>query len=370
MPRYKHPSKYYADDKDISDLLLAEDFSVKRLLALIRERGVFVSPSLSKDDLVNYLSQMPFSWPELLRLMEEVQSPDRDEKVTTCQAETPCDLEGIVTHIQAAKDFREETFGEAWSIHTASEGDRVFIRVNYSEVDNAQTRTLQRVQKDMEIAVEKSTQGFEFRYPINQRAENIVSKIIASLPPLAGEEKVKRTTVDLAGLVDPKQRTSFFVLLMDGMNGFRRRDVLDLRMNRSDEVAAEDDDDDDGETVEAAERIKHAVKKLTLTGESLLLTPEFTDLNSRGFFISRAVWLTRETTGAGAVFEIEAQFKQPEAGTGFCYLLRGMKLLDGANEVETARKDLPLDMRKRLHSAVEAAAYAAVEQLRNGLAAP
>lgn len=365
MPRYKHPSKYYADDKDISDLLLAEKFSVKKLTSLIRERGILVNPSLSKEELVNYLSQIPFSWPELQCLMEEVQSPDREEKVTTCQTETPCNVEEIVTLIQEAKDLREETFGEAWSVHTAGEGDRVFIRIKYSEIDNAHTRTLQRVQKDMEIALEKSTQGFEFRYPLNNRAENIVSKIIASLPPIAGEEKVKRTTVDLAGFVDPKQRTSFFIFLMDGMDGYKRRDVLDLRMNRTSEVAGEDDEDDD-EKKEAVEQAKKAVKKLTLTGESLLMSPEFKDLNTRGFFISRSLWLTREVSGAGAVFEIEAQFKHAEEGTGFCYLLRGMKVIDGDNEVETGRKDIELNVRKRLHGAVEAAAYAAVEKIRSG----
>lgn len=366
MPRYKHPSKYFADDKDISDLLLAEKFSVKRLIALIRERGILVNPTLSKEALVNYLSQMPFSWPQLQALMEEVQSPDSEEKVTTCQAESAASLEQFQAFAQEVREVREETFGEAWSIHDAGDGNRVFLRINYSEMDNAHTRTLQRIQKDMEIAVEKTADGFEFRYPLNARAENVVSKIISALPPKEGAEKVKRTTIELAGLVDPDDRTKFFILLMDGMDGYKRRDVLDLRMNRTNET----DVDEDDEKLQAAERIKRAVKKMTLTGESLLMTPEFKSLKDGGFFISRAVWLTREDGGHGVVYEIEAQFKAPEKGTGFCYLLRGMHQIDAENDVETVRRDVPLDVRKRLNSAIEQAAYKAMHSFSTKPEAP
>lgn len=358
MPRYKHPSKYYADDKDIADLLLAENFSVKRILSLIRERGIFISPAHSKESLVDYLSQMPFSWPQLQALMEEVKSPDREEKITTCQAETSASLDQILECLDNVRGLREETFGESWSIHAAGDDKKVFVRISYSEMDNAQTRTLQRVQREIEVAIEKSTTGFEFRYPLMQRSENIIAKVIATLPPVEGAEKVKRTTIDLAGLVDPHHKTRFFILLMDGMTGFNRRDVLDLRMNRS--SGDDSEGDDDPEKKETAEKIKTAVRKMTLAGESLLVTPEFRSLNDTGFFISRAVWHTRETKGLGTVYEIEAQFKNPHEGTGFCYLLKGLGVVNSENEVEILRKDISALNRKKINSAVEQAAYLAM----------
>ena len=194
------------------------------------------------------------------------------------------------------RDIRGETADEAYVIRAISTG--VVVRVTYREVDHGSTRVLQRTYKEMEIFIETVKGGYEFRYPANQRAETVVEKITDMLPVPKGEERAKRQTVELSGVIDPVMRTEFFVRLMDGMQDYKRRDVIDLKLNRI-PTEAGDDGEDDEEEAKAGEQMKGLVKRLTLTGEALLSSPEFDRLRNDGFYISRTVWETKEMVGKG-----------------------------------------------------------------------
>lgn len=77
MPRFSHPSKYYADDKDIADLLDSPKFTKEKLLRLGQERGILLSPELPKETLRDHLSHLPFSWPQLQQLLNAIETPGK-----------------------------------------------------------------------------------------------------------------------------------------------------------------------------------------------------------------------------------------------------------------------------------------------------
>ena len=88
MPRYDHPSKYFADDKDIADLLDVPKFSKRKLLQLALDRGILLSHELPPETLRDQLSRIPFSWLQLQSLLDTIKTPDAEEKVTTCRYES------------------------------------------------------------------------------------------------------------------------------------------------------------------------------------------------------------------------------------------------------------------------------------------
>jgi len=368
MPRYDHPSKYFADDKDIADLLDAPKFSKKKLLQLALDRGILLSHELPPETLRDQLSRIPFSWLQLQSLLDTIKTPDAEEKVTTCRYESSANMEELQKVLGDVRDIRGETADEAYIIRPASGG--IFVRITYSEVDHSSTRVLQRIHKEMEIVVEPVAGGYEFRFPANKRAEAIVGRITDMLPVPEGKEKPKRLTVDLSSVVDPAKRTEFFIRLMDGMEGFKRRDVIDLKLNRIPNEADDDDGDSEEEEKVEEELKKGLVKRMTLTGEALLASPEFGRLRTDGFCISRTVWEAKEVTGQGRVYEVEAQFKDSDAGTGFCYLVRGVHNLGDDGDLEVTKKPIQLDDRKRLNQAIEAAAYAAMEAIKGSISKP
>lgn len=362
MPRYDHPSKYFADDKDISDILDAPKFSKKKLLGLALNRGIILSGELSREVIRDHLSKIPFSWLQLGELLEAIETADAQEKETTCRYKSSASAEELLKVLGDVREIRGDTADEAYVFRTM--GTATLVRITYREVDHTSTRVMQRIHKEMEVLIESVPDGFEFRYPANGRAQVIVDKITDMLPVQEGEEKTKRQTVELSGIVDPAMRTEFFVLVMDGMVGFKRRDVIDLKLIRIPKGDPDDEEGDSESTDEREAEVKGLVRRLTLTGEALLSSPEFGRLRKDGFCITRTVWEAKEITGPGRIFEIEAQFKNPEAGTGFCYLVRGVHNLDDDGDVQVTKRPISSAERKLINRTLEEAAYAAMETIK------
>ncbi|PTY03325.1 hypothetical protein DB346_05445 [Verrucomicrobia bacterium LW23] len=365
MPRYEYPADFYADDKDISDLFAASGFTSKRLLNLALERGIVLSSELSKESLIDFLSLLPLSWRELQGLLKAIESPDKGEKLTTCKFDTSVDLDEVEKAVFDVRDLRGTLDNEAYIINRKDGG--IYIQVIYSEVDPTSTRTIQRLHKEMEILINKSAKGFEVRYPQNSRGEAIVDKIFSTIPVPEGQEKPRQTRIELSGVIHPEKRTEFFIIIIDSLKGFKRRDVLDLKLNRisSDNTDSEDED----EKQEAEDKMRNAVKRMALSGGALLSTPQFKQISDDGFAIYRIVWEAREIDGNGNIYELEALFKDPENGIGFAYHIRGIREFDG-DKYTGLKKQISLDQKNRLHDLIVEAAYSALDVIHKSITLP
>ena len=83
-----------------------------------------------------------------------------------------------------------------------------------------------------------------------------------------------------------------------------------------------DDDDDDDE--DGSDNFAGFIRKAALAGGSVLESPEFNQLHSRGFFISKIIWTVADPLPGGDKVELEAQFGKPSSCTDFKYLVRGI----------------------------------------------
>jgi len=88
MAKHSHIAKYYADDKDILDLMSAGKMTKSKLHEFARSRGIFVSPDDSERDLILYLHTLACSREQLADLLGVIDSPDRAEKLTSRIVET------------------------------------------------------------------------------------------------------------------------------------------------------------------------------------------------------------------------------------------------------------------------------------------
>ena len=89
MAKHAHVSRYYADDKDIADLVSQSGIKPHQLAAFLRERGIIVSAQLSKDELIRYFRFMSFAWPDFDVLVARLDRPDREEDFTGCRIKAP-----------------------------------------------------------------------------------------------------------------------------------------------------------------------------------------------------------------------------------------------------------------------------------------
>jgi hypothetical protein len=356
------PSKYYADDKDIHDILSSAKISIKKLLSLARHRGIFLSEESPREEVVHYMSKLPFSWSQIQEVMAEVERDDRDEKLTTCKIGLDVHMDKLEQAIQMVRETRGEVLNEDYTVSQTKDG-RLQVKVTYSEPDFQRARLIQRRQKDAVLEIEKKGKDFEVRHTQNEKTNDILSQIISLLTPADSPEKLVRRTIELSGIKNHEHRTQFFLNVFGGMEGFQLREVKDLKVDRFDEEKPKDADEteDDADLKLSKDVLKALVRKVALSGENILISPQYQQLTKDGFFISKAMWTSVELAGVGRLFEFEAEFKNAENASGFAYQIRGVYDRDRDGELTKTRSEINDAEKNQLKNALEAAAYASVE---------
>jgi len=369
MSKFDYPSRYYADDKDVSDLLTEPKFNSKSLQKLLKGRGIFVSSELSREALIEYISQLPFSWRELIALLHEIETEEKEDHKTTGKFPTTATVAQFQDAIKEIQKLRGQSNSEVYNINAT--GDDIFVVVKYRELDHRSTRTLQWTDHTMEIHAKKTDKGFDLRYSATERGEDVVNAV---LDKLADAEKKPKTveTIHLNAISDSIKRTQFFRSLVYGVAGLRPENVKDVRLNRvqvDPEGKAKLDteeltlDDEQGDEPDEPAAPAGKVRKTTFSGDSIFQAPEFQEFCKQGFFVSKVLWTAMEKDGAGRKFEFESEFKDAENGSGFRYRLRGQWLRDEDGELSLKRSAIGNSDRRQLSDKLEAAAYAALAEI-------
>ena len=133
MSKPTHVSRYYADDKDIFDLLAQGTVSLSKLRVFLRLRGIILSPALPKEEICRYLQTSPLSWPQLETLLEIIETPDREDKFSTCQIPAAdLDIQSVVTAAAAVQQERGTRQGEVYRLQVSQDG-ALDLAVDYTE---------------------------------------------------------------------------------------------------------------------------------------------------------------------------------------------------------------------------------------------
>jgi hypothetical protein len=363
MPKFQ-PSKYYADDKDVHDILSSPKIPLKKLLSLCRQRGIFLSEECPREELVHYMSKLPFSWLQIQEVMGEVEREDREENLTTCKLNSNGHLDAVEQAIQKVRENRGEALSEVYDVTQTKEG-RLQIKVVYTEPDFQRARLIQRRQKEAIIEIEAKGKDLDVRHTQNEKTQDILAELQSLLTPPDGADKPVLRTIELSGIRNHKQRTKFFINLFSGMEGFQLREVRDLKVDLLTGEEANDpaQPEEDQELRMSKEALKALVRKVALSGENILLSPQYQQLAKDGFFISKAIWTSMETAAKGRLFEFEAEFQNPQSASDFAYRVRGMYDRDKDGELVKAKTHVDDSEKDQLRSCLEAAAYASIENV-------
>jgi hypothetical protein len=368
MSKYNYPSRYYADDKDVWDLLSEQRFNSRRLLRFARSRGIFLSPELSKDELVDYLSQLPFSFDDLMAFMRQIETEEKEEDLTSERIVTAATVDELQNALKHLQETRGTPHSEVYQITPTAEG--VIVCVRYRELDHRSSRVLQWTDHTVEMQARKIATGFEVRYTETDRGRDIMVVLTDKLA--GGEKKETRVdTINLSGVGDSVKRTEFFRLLIYGLDGLRVENVKDARMNRvvkdaQGKAKVETTDlsvNGEEEEEEPAEPPTAMLKRTTLTGDSVFQTKEFQEFCARGFFASRVVWTAVEKEGKARKFEFESEFKDAENCRRFAYRLRGSWERDEDGDLSLRKSNIGSADHQMLAGKLEVAAYTAMAQV-------
>ncbi len=369
-------ANYFADDKDIFDLLVAarQKLTPQRLVELARRRGIILSSFDNRDELIERVSMLPFGWHELNELIAATDTADRAENVSSravSGAFTPTVMEEAMG---ALRDSRAQR-GETYKVERHNDGLRV--EVGYSELDTSRTRLVQRTQREFTLEVEFAASGSVLlRHEDQPRAQEVLAELVTLLAT-SPDGPVEQRRIELGGIRDPARRTEFFIHLIHGIGAFKFEDVKAVKASQFQSRGAaaamlSDDDqaivDDLGEPADAdSDEISTdeasfiaRVKEIAIKGDGILKSSQYEQLSTEGFFVRSIVWTAVEEGKLGPRVELEAGFDNPEDGTGFTYGVRGVYGRKADGDIKKSRSPAAPTERTQFLRLLEAAASAAL----------
>jgi hypothetical protein len=379
MPNRTLQANYFADDKDVYDLLAAarKKLTSQRLVEMVRARGLILSGLTDRDDLIEQISILPFGWHQLRLLIEATNTADRSEKMTSASVSGSRSSEDFAAALDLVREARQDR-GETYAIEKL--GGTVRILVKYSELDTSKTRLAQRTQRQFTIEIEPNPSGAALiRHQDQPRAQEIVSELIDALSQ--PQDVVTPAKIELAGISDATHRTQFFLQLIRGLSGFKFDDVKAVKASRlqpppvdvmvttteepegADDHVDDDDDDaqsSDGIGVDEASFIAK-VTDIALRGDGLLRSSQYSQFSGEGFFVRSIVWTATENNGPRV--ELEAGFDNADEGTGFSYSIRGIHGRKSDGSLKKTKSAPSVEDRVRVLRLLESAARTAMEDV-------
>lgn len=364
----EYQNQFFATDKDIFDLLASakQKLTDGVLREIARDRGLFFSPSDSREELADALSLLPFTLNELVDLMDRRETSRRNEKTTTITLDASLEADDIKA---AIKEYQEEV-GPTEKVDSHLKGtDEVVLNVQYDEMDYSRTRLIQRQRHDATIKFLQQNGKTVVRLPASEKSQRIVENLTSRIESRR-KAVVPRETIELDPEFDSDERTTFFTRLISELPGYKLKSVMNLRISpsgRSDAEAEDEEEFDDDEREAASREMLVIVRSMALTGENLIASEEYQALRKRGFYITSITWRADQTSIPYDAPHLHAEFADGEVGTGFKYSVKGIYRFQEGVYTKTVRPAEDSE-RERLYGIVETTARKVVKEIREARA--
>lgn len=316
-----------ANDNDIYDLLLSgkQRLTESVLHELARDRGIFKSVHDSRESLADYLSLLPHDYHDVMGIVQKREPSHRRERTTSVRLNSELTLE----ELRIAADEYAKMAGITEKVTHRPKGTKGFaLNVEYDEFNHSRTRLLQkeRHQAGIEFIVENGQTVI--RLPATSKANSIITALKENI-----EQKRKGTItediIQLNGLTTPASRSKFFTRLISTLEGFKLKNVMNLKVsslgsesgeNENNDFDIDDEESSDGVRTEMFAAVVHS---MALSGQNLVQSQEYKDITKRGFFITSITWRSEQSSDPLDVIQFEAGFEDKKNGTGFRYSIQG-----------------------------------------------
>jgi hypothetical protein len=370
-------STFYATYRDIRDALLSSKQRISKefLFDFLSCRGVLVSGSSSREELIETLASLTHGYSDFEEIYNQLEVVPRPERTTSRAIETSVDSTKLQAAVEAIRTARRDHH-EAINLIVA-DGGATKIKVEYTELDHGKTLLRQRRVKEAEVEIYKVGKQIRLRYPANERLENIVDSLIESIQKNE-KDPIKQEVVDLSSF-DKERRTLFFKSLITSLSGYEFSDVIKVAVDNeidavefSEETDFSEEDSDDEQTAsddvaelraEVAAGVKSFLKSAALDGTGVLHSKELQQFLESGFFISRVIWQSTQNAKNGFKVEIEAMLENPSKGTGFRYSVKGYYPCKKDGSHTLTRRQASDVIKKPVLAVVEDAAMKAFREL-------
>ncbi|MBK1830528.1 hypothetical protein JIN77_07310 [Verrucomicrobiaceae bacterium R5-34] len=301
---------YCPDDKDIFDFLNSKNIPIVELKKLLRYRGVFVADSTTKRRMTELVARETFCWEDVTDLIDLVKERTTRRKYIPGDHQTGASFEVVESATHAAVDFLQKKYGDGFEVKKTDD-DNIRITQSYKEVSLEKTRLIQVVEKESEIILTKTDDGFTTSRSAGSKSFALEQAIIGEVERLGKDEgfTVTDNSLKLSHLKTNEDRLKFFALLSDKVEGFSFEEVLSAKVESVENQVNEDfDEDSDDELGEESEELVAAIQSLTFQGRDIARSPIYAEHVGSDFFPISCEWRSSCDEGNYSAVKFKAGF--------------------------------------------------------------
>lgn len=344
---------YSVTDKALYDGLNQHKITSNHLVDMFLKRGVLVSKQTSKKSLAQSYCRYHHDYYDHQVIAEVLGMTPRKEKITSSFIKSECHVDDFWS---AAEELKGKILHNNDQCNIYYESGNLIIDITYSSLHYEKSEFNQIVKKNAKIEIIKKSGEYIIRRPDNEKMDEYVDEILNSL--CESDLHIEKKDINLFSVTDPKLRSKFFNMLVDGIKSYKLKNVSDVfvfnpdcKYSSENMVFLEDDD-------------LPEIKKVSLKGVSVLDSPELSDLFKRGFYIWKIRWAIEEDLADPDVFEFEAQFNDMENFTGFSYISKGYWKYKGNGEYNKNKSQLEPGKNSHFITLLEKCALETMESIQ------
>ncbi|MBT9494691.1 MAG: hypothetical protein IV107_20590 [Paucibacter sp.] len=349
------PSLYFASDKVIFDAINHSQVNTDLIRELLFERGIISSPKTTKYELAQYFSRLTADYFDHLNIGNKLGKVAKRERITYAEISDTVTKQEILDGLSSVKATLEAQ-GNRVTLEVS--GDRLLAKIEYEYIDYTEVEFRQVQPRDAIIEFLTDSAGqYVARSTQNTFTDIAVDQVFSAIN-LAREKPVKQNRISLEGYADPAVRTKFFQTLIKSIGNHNFVTVTEAFCYKPRIKASVNGDEKESELEDQPN-----VVRVTLKGTGVTKSFVIDELYEKGYYIVKVVWRVKPTSSMDAdIFELEAQFGEPDSCTGFSYQARIALIFE--NGKITDKKRLPKnDEQDNIFRLIEAAAKIALATL-------
>lgn len=350
------PSLYFATDKVIFDAINHSQVNTELIRELLFERGIITSPKTTKYELSQYFSRLTADYFDHLNIGNKLGKVAKRERITYADISEPLTKEEILEGLKSVKAALEAQ-GNRVTLEVS--GDRLLARLEYEHIDYTEVEFRQVQPRDSIIEfLRDDTEKYVARSTQNAFTDIAIDQVFSAINS-GRETPVKQNRISLEGYADPEIRTKFFQTLIQSIANHTFVTVTEAYCYRPRAKPSLSDDEGDKKDLED----QPSVVRVTLKGTGVTKSFVIDELYEKGYYIVKVVWRVKPTSSMDAdLFELEAQFGEPDSCTEFSYQARNVLIFEDG-KVTDKKRTPKLEEQDILFRLIEAAAKISLSTL-------
>ncbi len=351
----KFKSTIFSDENDIYIALQSNKakLSSSALRKIAFKRGTIYPASLERDDLINHISDLPFSYSHLTELTNRLTPKINRDQYSVKRIVGDFDLSKLNDVVEKVKEGRPRFVG-AEHINPSKTIQAFYVEVDYTEFDFTRGKYQQKKRHGGYIQFLEKAGYISIQYTYTKRIQSILNDIIAMYRDTVSKA-FEVQDVDLSAVVDADLRNQFMINLYDTSTPFKFLELEKVRVSKvhsildaatdghtienmeedfSDDLDSDLMGDDDGDQEEplmsSEDNREYSIDNAQFDGQLLNDAEEVKDLCENNFYRSRIKWTSKALSlKEKPIVTFELAFDDKHRAKDLKFRILGKEAVDG-----------------------------------------